>query len=117
MLDVMTANRDKLIWAVAQGKKYKVDDSNVPKPIPVISNIGGKSRSSNAGKEGNPNYLSANESMKRFDVRDGFKVNLFADESQFPEIINPVQMQVDNKAAYGRCMAHLSNVGTNEGNE
>ena len=35
--------------------------------------------------------------MKRFDVRDGFKVNLFADESQFPEIINPVQMQVDNK--------------------
>ena len=97
MLDVMTANRDKLIWAVAQGKKYKVDDSNVPKPIPVISNIGGKSRSSNAGKEGNPNYLSANESMKKFDVRDGFEVNLFADESQFPELINPVQMQVDTK--------------------
>ena len=57
MLDVMTANRDKLIWAVAQGKKYKINDSNVPKPISVISNIGGKSRSSNAGKEGNPNYL------------------------------------------------------------
>ena len=97
MLDVMTANRDKLVWAVAQGKKHKIDDSNVPKPISVISNIGGKSRSSNAGKEGNPNYLSANESMKKFDVRDGFKVNLFADESQFPEIINPVQMQVDTK--------------------
>ena len=89
MLDVMTANRDKLIWAVAQGKKHKIDDSNVPKPISVISNIGGKSRSSNAGKEGNPNYLSAKESVKRFDVRDGFEVNLFADESQFPEIINP----------------------------
>ena len=97
MLDVMTANRDKLIWAVAQGKKYKINDSNVPKPIPVISNIGGKSRSSNAGKEGNPNYLGPKESMKRFDVRDGFEVNLFADESQFPELINPVQMQVDTK--------------------
>ncbi len=97
MLDVMTANRDKLIWATAQGKKHKVDDSNVPKPISVISNIGGKSRSSNAGKEGNPNYLSPKESVKRFDVRDGFKVNLFADESQFPELINPVQMQVDTK--------------------
>ena len=97
MLDVMTANRDKLVWAVAQGKKYKINDSNVPKPIPVISNIGGKSRSSNAGKEGNPNYLSPKESMKRFDVRDGFEVNLFADESQFPELINPVQMQVDTK--------------------
>ena len=97
MLDVMTANRDKLIWAVAQGKKYKINDSNVPKPIPVFSNIGGKSRSSNAGKEGNPNYLGPKESMKRFDVRDGFEVNLFADESQFPELINPVQMQVDTK--------------------
>ena len=97
MLDVMTANRDKLIWAVAEGKKHKINDSNVPKPIPVISNIGGKSRSSNAGKEGNPNYLSAKESMKKFDVRDGFEVNLFADESQFPELINPVQMQVDTK--------------------
>ena len=97
MLDVMTANRDKLIWAIAQGKKYKINDSNVPKPISVISNIGGKSRSSNAGKEGNPNYLSPKESMKRFDVRDGFEVNLFADESQFPELINPVQMQVDTK--------------------
>ena len=97
MLDVMTANRDKLIWAVAEGKKHKINDSNVPKPIPVISNIGGKSRSSNAGKEGNPDYLSAKESMKKFDVRDGFEVNLFADESQFPELINPVQMQVDTK--------------------
>ena len=97
MLDVMTANRDKLIWAVAQGKTHKIDDSNVPKPISVISNIGGKSRSSNAGKEGNPNYLSAKESVQRFDVRDGFEVNIFADESQFPEIINPVQMQVDTK--------------------
>ncbi len=97
MLDVMTANRDKLIWAVAQGKKHKINDRNVPKPIPVISNIGGKSRSSNAGKEGNPNYLSSKDSMKRFDVREGFQVNLFADESRFPKLINPVQMQVDTK--------------------
>ena len=97
MLDVMTANRDKLIWAVAQGKKYKIDDSNVPKPISVVSNIGGKSRSSNAGKEGNANYFNAQKSMERFDVRDGFSVNLFADESRFPKLINPVQMQVDTK--------------------
>ncbi|MEC9123350.1 MAG: SGNH/GDSL hydrolase family protein, partial [Verrucomicrobiota bacterium] len=52
MLDVMTANRDKLVWATAQGKDYRVDDGNVPPPIKVISNVGGRSRSSNAGKEG-----------------------------------------------------------------
>jgi hypothetical protein len=32
MLDVMTANRDARVWAVASGKDVKVDDSNVPKP-------------------------------------------------------------------------------------
>ena len=97
MLDVMTANRDKLIWATAQGKKYKVDDSNVPAPIKVISNVGGGSQSSNAGKEGTTTYLSPTESLKRFAVRDGFKVNLFAGEKEFPQLINPVQMQVDTK--------------------
>ena len=97
MLDVMTVNRDKSIWTVAQGNTPKIDDSNVPKPISVVSNIGGKSRSSNAGKEGTPNYLGPNESVKRVAVRDGFEVNIFADEKQFPELINPVQMQVDTK--------------------
>ena len=97
MRDVLTANRDKLIWATAQGKKYKVNDKNVPAPIKVISNVGGGSRSSNSGKEGTTTYLSPEESGKRFAVRDGFKVNLFADEKQFPQLINPVQMQVDSK--------------------
>ena len=48
MLDVMTANRDKRVWAVANGSDIKVDDSNVPAPIPVKSNVGGKSESSSA---------------------------------------------------------------------
>ncbi len=34
VLDVMTANRDKRIWAVAQGKDLVVDDSNTPPFIP-----------------------------------------------------------------------------------
>ena len=33
--DVMTANRDKRVWAVANGSVLKVDDGNVPAPIPV----------------------------------------------------------------------------------
>ena len=40
MRDVLTANRDKLIWATAQGKKNKVNDKNVPAPNKVISNVG-----------------------------------------------------------------------------
>ncbi len=99
MLDVMTANRDQHIWAVAKGdiEQSVVDDSNVPDPIPVISNVGGGSKSSNPDKEGSMEYLSGEEGISRMNIADGFEVNLFADESRFPELANPVQMQVDAK--------------------
>ncbi len=97
MLDVLTANRDKAVWAAAGGKQYKIDDGNVPKPIKVISNVGGKSKSSNASKEGNTNYLSPSESAAKIAVPEGFQLNVFASEKQFPDLANPVQMQVDAK--------------------
>ncbi len=99
MLDVMTANRDKHIWAVAKGdvEQSVVDDSNVPDAIPVISNVGGGSKSSNPDKEGSLEYLSGEASIVKMTIAEGFEVNLFADESRFPELVNPVQMQVDGK--------------------
>jgi len=97
MLDVMTANRDPKIWAAAQGQDYKVDDSNVPAPIEVISNVGGGSKSSSADKEGSKEYLSGEEAIAKMHMPEGFAVNLFADEKMFPEMSNPVQMQVDAK--------------------
>ncbi|MEC5127397.1 PVC-type heme-binding CxxCH protein [Verrucomicrobiales bacterium BCK34] len=97
MLDVMTANRDPLIWSKANGSDWKVDDSNVPGPVEVISNVGGGSKSSSSEKEGSLEYLSGEEGIKKMTVPEGFKVNLFADEAMFPEMVNPVQMQVDGK--------------------
>jgi mono/diheme cytochrome c family protein/glucose/arabinose dehydrogenase len=97
MLDVMTANRDAKIHAVAQGRDLKVDDSNVPKPLEVVSNVGGGSESSSAAKEGDSSYLSGKESLAKINVPEGFAVNLFADEAMFPALANPVQMQVDTK--------------------
>ncbi len=97
MLDVMTANRDKAIWAAANGNKHVVDDSNVPAPIKVISNVGGGSKSSSAEKEGSVDYLSPEESLAKINVPDGYELNLFASEVQFPDLANPVQMQVDAK--------------------
>ncbi|HAA87304.1 MAG TPA: hypothetical protein DCE22_03550, partial [Verrucomicrobiales bacterium] len=97
MLDVMTANRDPKIWATALGSNFTVDDSNVPPPVAVKSNIGGKSRSSNKSKEGNAIYSSPEETLKKLRVPEGFKVNLFAHEKMFPELVNPVQMSVDTK--------------------
>lgn len=97
MLDVMTANRDVRVWAVAKGRDIQVDDGNVPKPVEVISNIGGGSKSSSAVKEGTLNYISGEEGIKHMAVADGFEVSLFADDDTFPELINPVQMQFDTK--------------------
>ncbi len=97
MLDVMTANRDEVVWARAAGNDKTVDDSNVPKPVAVVSNVGGGSKSSNAMKEGSLKYLGAEEVIDHIAVADGFEVKLFADESRFPQLVNPVQLQFDTK--------------------
>ncbi len=97
MFDAMTANRDERVWARAIGKDKDIDDNNVPRPVPVVSNVGGKSRSSSAEKEGALRYISGEEGLKHMGVAKGFEANLFADEARFPQLINPVQMQVDTK--------------------
>jgi azurin/lysophospholipase L1-like esterase len=97
MLDVMTANRDRHIGGLARGQNIPIDDSNVPAPVEVISNVGGGSRSSSAVKEGSLKYLSGQEGIAKMTIPDGFAVNLFADEEMFPELVNPVQMAVDTK--------------------
>ena len=97
MLDVMTANRDTSIWAAADGKTIKPNDGNVPAPIPVKSNVGGKSKSSNAMKEGDVNYKSPEESLATIEIPEGFRLQVFASEVAFPDLANPVQLQVDGK--------------------
>jgi len=92
MLDVLTANRDKAIWAVAQAKEYKIDDSNVPPPIEVITNV----NLERPGKTGHA-YLTPEESLAKIKVPEGYELKIFASEVMFPDLANPVQMQVDNK--------------------
>ena len=97
MFDVLTANRDERIWARAAGRDKAIDDGNMPSPIPVISNIGGGSKMSDPGKEGRLTYADGAEAIKSMAFSKGFKVSLFADEKRFPELINPVQLQVDTR--------------------
>lgn len=97
MLDTMTANRDPVIWAAAAGRAIKADDSNVPPPVVVKTNVGGGSKSSSAAKEGSADYLSPEESLAKINVPEGFELNIFASEVMFPDLANPVQLQVDTK--------------------
>jgi glucose/arabinose dehydrogenase len=91
VLDIMTANRDQRIWAVAQGKDLKVEDKNLPPFFPVISNKPGPLQG------GRHIYLDGEEAIGRMTVHQGMQVSLFASEKQFPELVNPVQMAFDTK--------------------
>ena len=91
ILDVMTANRDKHIWSVTQGGDLKVDDTNTPDFIPVVSNKPGPL------PEGKHLFLDAEAAIKNMTVAKGMKVNVFASEKDWPELANPVQMSWDNK--------------------
>lgn len=89
--DQLTANRDPRIWAVAKGSDLKVDDSNLPPVTEVKSNKPGENA------DGSHKYRSGEEAISSMKVHSGMKVNLFASEDKFPELINPVQMAWDTK--------------------
>ena len=92
ILDVMTSNRDKRIWAVAQGKDPgPADDFNTPPFIPVKTNKPGK------GPNGAHVFLGAEEAIEHMTLGPNLKINLFASEEQFPELVEPVQMSFDTK--------------------
>ncbi len=97
VLDVMTSNRDRRIWAVAGGsdvkavKVVKVDDSDTPPFIDAQTNEPG------LGPNGAHVFLDGDEAVKKMTIGKGLKVDLFASEKQFPELANPVQMAFDTR--------------------
>ncbi|HUR54513.1 MAG TPA: PVC-type heme-binding CxxCH protein, partial [Gemmataceae bacterium] len=91
VIDQMVLNRDKVVWAAAKGQTAKPDDSNLPPFVPVVTNKPGQ------GPNGTHLFQSGEDAIKSMTVGKGLKVNLFADESMFPEMTNPVQMQWDTK--------------------
>ncbi|MEM8945115.1 MAG: PVC-type heme-binding CxxCH protein [Planctomycetota bacterium] len=91
VLDVMTANRDALIWAIAKGEQFEIDDSNAPPLIPVATNRPGPFG------DGSYPFLGGEEAIERMTLPEGMAVNLFASEENFPELQNPVQAAVDTK--------------------
>ncbi len=92
ILDQMTALRDKRIWLAAQGKDFRVDD-NQTDPFLVV-----KTNKPGAGPNGEHLFLGAGEeAISKMTIHKGMKVNLFASEKEFPELISPVQTAFDTK--------------------
>jgi azurin/lysophospholipase L1-like esterase len=96
-LDIMSANRDKVIWAATAGKTVKPNDSNVPASIIVATNIAKKQMQGGKSKTGSLHYLGGEEAIGKMKLAKGMKANLFASEEMFPELVNPVQLGVDTK--------------------
>jgi glucose/arabinose dehydrogenase len=90
VLDIMTRNRDRRIWAIARGEAVDpaapVDDSETPPFVDAGTNL----------PKAQP-FLTGEESLARMTVGQGLEVKLFASEAEFPELVNPVQLAFDTK--------------------
>jgi glucose/arabinose dehydrogenase/plastocyanin len=83
--ELMTANRDKAIWAIAGGStnKIEIDDSLIPEMPETPQSRGGNK------------WMTPDEELKAFKVDPRFNVNCFASEENFPDIACPIQMRWD----------------------
>ncbi len=85
----MVANRDRRVWAVAQGKPVPstIDDSGtgeLPKIETVITPVEAQIK-------------TPSEMLGTFKLPAGYEINLFASEVEFPELRNPVAITFDGR--------------------
>jgi len=92
ILDQMTANRDKAVWAAAKGEAYTIKDDNLPPHLEVKTNKPGPLQG------GKHLFLDPEKAIDKMKVHPEMKVELFASEKDFPGLfVNPVQMAFDPK--------------------
>jgi len=85
-LRAMIAVRDERIWDVARGKDVpeQIDDAGTGEFAKIETNYK------------NEVFLTPpDEAAKKFELPEGYEVNLFASEREFPDLRNPVQFAFD----------------------
>ncbi|RUL86143.1 azurin [Tautonia sociabilis] len=80
--------RDRRIWEIARGNKVpdQIDDSGTGAFVPIESNV-----------KGPITITSPEETLATFELPEGYEINLFASEREFPDLKNPCQMAFDPK--------------------
>ncbi|GAB3016065.1 PVC-type heme-binding CxxCH protein [Spirosoma pulveris] len=89
----MTAIRDTAVWlAATKGQTIDIAaaDARTRKLPEVKTNF-------NPEKNGSLTYLSGKEALSKLKVPQGYKIELFASEEEFPDLAKPMQMSFDNK--------------------
>ena len=89
----MAALRDNLIHQIASGKttSLRVDDSKTHVLPPVPTNY------VMPGKEGEFKYFYGKDAQNTLTVPEGYQIELFASEKEFPNLAKPMQLSFDNQ--------------------
>lgn len=89
----MTAIRDKAVWlAASTGRKMDLAAADkTTRPLPAVKT------NYNPEKNGSLEYLSGKDAIAKLKVPQGYKIELFASEEEFPDLAKPMQMSFDAK--------------------
>ena len=92
IIDAMVTAADARLWALAGGDVANRSPVAAPAPVEIETNFGtGKNR----GKEGSKTYLKPSQAKGRFRLAEGYAIDLFACELDFPELVNPTAFCFD----------------------
>lgn len=89
----LTDLRDQNIWAALQGKSLPLDSLDAQTSVlpPVATNYEGQNGAAP------PRYLYGQAALEQIEVAEGYKIELFASEREFPDLANPMQLSFDNQ--------------------
>lgn len=96
----MVAVRDQYIWDMAAGKQVpdRPDDSQTGEVFIPETMFGTRDEGFRAKREPRTlEYPTPEESIEQMTVPEGFQVELFASEREFPEFANPTQINFDSR--------------------
>jgi putative heme-binding domain-containing protein len=96
----MVAVRDQYIWDLAAGRDVpeQPDDSGTGEVYIPETMFGSRDEAFRKMREPKTlDYPTPEESIQKMSVPDGFEVQLFASEREFPEFSNPTQMTFDKR--------------------
>ena len=106
----MVAVRDRYIWEMAAGGEVpdQPDDSKTGEVFIPETMFGSRDERFREMREPKElKYPTPEESIEMMTVPEGFKVELFASEREYPELANPNQIAFDNKGRlWVSCMAN-----------
>lgn len=93
----MAAVRDRYVWDIARGESVptRPDDSKTGDLYTPPTRFGEPRQKYSEAET--LRYLSPDQLIASCTVPPGFEITLFADETRFPEIAKPVQLNFDNK--------------------